>query len=99
MIRYTRPVVLSITIGLVVCSWNAISEPDIVGRASQLVHAGKLKDAERILRLALDTQPNSPQLHGALGEVMLKEEHFEQAVEELGRAVQLMPDSHQYSIL
>lgn len=61
--------------------------------------AGKLKQAEVLLQTASQANPNSSALHGLLGEVLLKEQKYEDSVQELGLAAQANPDSLEYAVL
>lgn len=64
-----------------------------------MIKMGKLLQAEAVLRIALQTNPNSSDLHGLLGEVLLKEQKYEDSVQELGLAAQASPDSLLYAVL
>lgn len=79
--------------------WAENAAQDSVAKASALFHAGKVKQAEALLRSASAADPNSPTLHGALGEVLLKERNYEDSVQELGLATQQNPDSAEYNLL
>lgn len=57
----------------------------------------KLRRAETVQRSALAANPASPELHGALGQTLLREGKYEEAVEELGVAAQQLPDSAVYN--
>ncbi len=72
---------------------------DAIAQASNLFRAGKVKQAESVLRTASTADPNSAPLHGALGTLLLKQHNYEDAVQELGLASQRDPDSAEYSLL
>lgn len=72
---------------------------DAVTQAAALFHAGKVKQAETLLRSASAADPNSGALHGALGELLFKEHNYEDSVQELGLATQRDPDSAEYNLL
>lgn len=61
---------------------SATAQLDPVAQAHQLVKLGKLKHAENLLRSASQSRPASSDLHGLLGEVLLKEQKYEEAVQE-----------------
>jgi protein O-GlcNAc transferase len=75
------------------------TQQDPIARAKELVKAGKLKQAEAVLETASQANPGSPDLHGLLGEVLFKEQKYEDSVQELGLAAQANPDSLQYAVL
>lgn len=77
----------------------AAAQPDPVARSQQLIKFGKLREAENLLRSASQANPASPELHGLLGEILLKQQRYEEAVQELGTAAQAKPDSPNYSLL
>ena len=54
--------------------------------------------AQRVLENAVASSPNSAEAHGELGLLLSKKNQFEEGVRELGRAVQLAPDSAKYSM-
>ena len=74
-------------------------QPDPLARGKELIKTGKLQQAEAVLRDASQANPNSSDLHGLLGEVLLKEQRYEDSVQELGLAAQASPDSLQYVVL
>jgi thioredoxin-like negative regulator of GroEL len=47
-------------------------EQSAIGKASMLVHAGKLKEAEAVLRAAEEADPKSEAVHAALGQLLFK---------------------------
>lgn len=61
--------------------------------------AGKLKQAEALLQTASQANPNSSDLHALLGEVLFKEQKYEDSVQELGLAAQANPESLNYAVL
>lgn len=75
------------------------TQPDPVAHARELLNAGKLKQAETLLQAALQANPNSSDLHGLLGEVLFKEQKYEDSVQELGLAAQANPNSLKYAVL
>lgn len=84
--------------GLAPCAAQS-SEQTAIAKASALVRAGKPKQAESVLRAAVESQPDSASLHGELGRFLFKHAQYEGAVEQLGQAVQISPDSREYSML
>jgi protein O-GlcNAc transferase len=74
-------------------------QPDPLARGKELIKLGKLQQAETFLRDAAQANPNSADLHGLLGEVLLKEQKYEDSVQELGLAAQASPDSLHYVVL
>ncbi len=75
------------------------AERDSLAQASAFVHAGKVRQAENILRTAVAAHPNSEALHAALGRLLFKQQKYEDAVQELGLALQINPDSLENSLL
>lgn len=75
------------------------TQPDPFARGKELINMGKLQQAEAVLRDASQANPNSSDLHGLLGEVLLKEQKYEDSVQELGLAAQASPDSMHYVVL
>ena len=74
------------------------TESDVVAQAGTLIQAGKLDQAETLLRSAVAAHDSSAALHGALGDLLLNEHKYEDAVMELGRAAQLEPASRRYNL-
>ena len=70
-----------------------------VAKASALVHAGKFNQAESVLRAASEADPKSEAVHAELGRLLFKRQKYEDAVQELGLALQINPDSRQNSLL
>jgi len=75
------------------------SDENIVANASALVRAGKIHEAENLLRSASFAEPQSARLHGELGALLLREGYYEGAVEELGLAVQIDSTLNRYVLL
>jgi predicted Zn-dependent protease len=63
------------------------------------VHAGKIGQAETVLRAAAESDPKSEAVHAALGQLLFKRKQYENAVQELGLALQLNPNSRENSLL
>jgi len=74
-------------------------KPDVMAQAAGLVHAGKVKEAENLLRSASAANPNSAALHGALGELLFKERNYQDSAMEFGQAAQQEPQSRQYNLM
>jgi protein O-GlcNAc transferase len=72
---------------------------DAVAKASALARAGKVKQAEAVLRAAVAADPKSEAVHSALGRLLFKQQKYEDAVQELGLALQINPDSLQNTSL
>jgi tetratricopeptide (TPR) repeat protein len=53
---------------------------------------------ETVLKDTVQRYDDSAEAHGALGKLFLEQTHYEDAVTELGRAVQLAPDTPGYSL-
>lgn len=67
-------------------------------KAAAMARTGKLQQAEALLRSALASDPDSATLHGELGQVLIKEDKYEESVEQLGLAVQQLPESREYNM-
>lgn len=91
--------VLLLTCALQVFCCAETAKPDIPTQAAALAKAGKVDQAEAMLRSASAAEPDSATLHAALGELLLKEHKFEDSVMELGTAAQQKPDSREYNLL
>jgi Flp pilus assembly protein TadD len=74
-------------------------EQSAIAKASTLVLAGKPKQAEAVLRSAAEADPKSEAVHAALGRLLFKRQKYEDAVQELGLALQINPDSLENSLL
>jgi predicted Zn-dependent protease len=70
-----------------------------IAKASALVRAGRPKAAEAVLRTAAASQPQSEMLHAALGRLLFRRQKYEEAVQELGLALQINPESRNNSLL
>jgi predicted Zn-dependent protease len=68
-------------------------------QASALVRAGKVDQAEALLRSALADDPHSATLHGTLGKLLLKEHKYEDSTMELRQAAQEDPESPEYNLM
>jgi predicted Zn-dependent protease len=84
---------------LQVCCIAENTSQDAISQAGTLISAGKVKQAETLLRSASAADPNSASLHGALGSLLLKEHNYEDSVQEFGLATQQNPDSVEYNLL
>jgi predicted Zn-dependent protease len=89
---------------LLILVWKAscfavAGQEDAIAKGVALLRAGKVKQAEALLSSASAADPDSATLHGALGKVFFGEEKYEDAVRELGLAVQGEPDSREYNML
>jgi len=66
---------------------------------SQLSSAAKnLETKEREQRAAIASNPQSAELHGELGKTLLKQGKYEESTEELGLAVNQLPESRIYNM-
>jgi len=74
-------------------------ESGALAQASGFVRAGKLHQAENVLRTAVAAYPKSESIHAALGRVLFKQQKYEDAVQELGLALQINPGSLPNSLL
>jgi len=75
------------------------ADRDAIVKASTLDRAGKPKAAEAVLRSATASHPQSETLHAALGQLLFRQKQYEDAVQELGLALQINPESRQNSFL
>jgi predicted Zn-dependent protease len=75
------------------------SEKQTIAQANALVRAGNIQQAESLLQSATEANPASASLHEALGELFFEQRKFEDSVRELTLALQIDPDSRQYTIL
>ncbi len=92
-------VVLLAAAALSVGCLAASANQDAIPRASALARAGKVKQAETLLRSAVADDPDSATLHGALGKLLFNEQNYTDAVQELNQAEQLAPESREYNML
>ena len=90
---------LLLAVALPVLSSGQTNGNSAVAKASALVRAGKVKQAEGVLHSAATADPKSEAVHSALGKLLFKENKYEDAVQELGMALQLNPDSLENSLL
>jgi predicted Zn-dependent protease len=72
---------------------------DVIAQASALVRAGKVDQAEALLRSALAADPHSATLHGVLGALLLKEQKYQDSTMELRQAAQEDPESPEYNLM
>lgn len=100
MAKSAAPLVcLLLALALPVLTSGQTHENNAVAKASALARAGKVKQAEAILRAAVAADPKSEAVHTALGKLLLKQQQYEDAVQELGLALQINPDSLQNTSL
>jgi tetratricopeptide (TPR) repeat protein len=74
------------------------SPADEVKLAGALIEDGAPEIAEKVFRAALGSAPDLADAHGGLGFILLQKDDYKNAVTELGRAVQLDPDSSKYAM-
>ena len=88
---------------LLVCTLQgccfAATADDAISEASALLRAGKVRQAETVLRSAATAYPDSAPVHGALGRLLFNGQNYKDAVQELNLAEQLAPDSREYNML
>jgi Flp pilus assembly protein TadD len=77
----------------------AQSEQSAIAKASALASAGKIERAETVLRAAAVADPKSEAVHAALGHLLFEQQRYEDAVQELGLALQINPDARENSLL
>ncbi len=99
MAKFLAPLVLLLTLLSPVLSLAGTADQAAIAKSSALIKAGKTEQAETVLRSASAANPNSAPLHGALGELLLKEHKYEESVREFGLAAQQDPDSREYNFL
>ena len=75
------------------------SHENVIKQAAVLARAGKLQQAEVLLRSASAANPDSGTLHGDLGELLFEEHKYSDAAVELGQAAQQKPDSREYNLM
>jgi protein O-GlcNAc transferase len=80
------------------CCFAATAE-DAISEASALLGAGKVRQAETVLRSAATAYPDSAAVHAALGRLLFNDQNYKDAVQELNLAEQLAPDSREYNML
>ena len=81
--------------------WGGLQQDDhrdLRGRIGPLLNDGRVADAERLLREELAKHPQSAELHAQLGMLYYQVKRYEQAIEELGRAVQLNGTNAEYTM-
>ena len=59
--------------------------------AQSLKLQGRMEEAEKELRFAMDIRPNHPKLHEDLGSVLAEQSRFEEAIPILRQSIQLDP--------
>jgi len=99
MAKYSAPLVLLLSLLLPVLSSAETADQTAIAKSAALIRAGKVQQAETMLRSASAANPNSAPLHGALGELLLKEHNYEESVQEFGLAAQQDPNSGEYNLL
>ncbi len=82
--------------GSAVAATNAAAA---ISQAAALARGGNRKQAETILRSAVAKDPDSADLHGALGKLLFSEENYTDSVQELNQAQLLDPDSRGYNMM
>ena len=92
-------IVLLICALQVVCFADSVADQKVVAKALVFSKAGKMDQAEALLRSASTANPNSATLHAALGQLLLSVHKFDDAVMELGQAAQQKPESAKYNLL
>jgi predicted Zn-dependent protease len=79
-----------------VLAWGVAQSPSAAAQTG-VQPQSQLERAETLQRSALAANPDSPELHGALGQTLLRERKYEEAAQELGVAAQQLPDSAEYN--
>jgi predicted Zn-dependent protease len=92
-------ILLSLAPPVLGSSQSQSSEQNAMAQASALVGAGKKKQAVSVLRAATEAHPDSEALHAALGRLLFKQQQYEDAVQQLGLALEIRPDSRENSLL
>src|SRR5688572_16121300 len=64
----------------------------------ELLTSGRTDEAEKLLREALRSNPNSAEAHAQLGMLHYQLKRYPQAIEELGRAVQIDETNPEYAL-
>jgi tetratricopeptide (TPR) repeat protein len=87
-------------LAVTMCVGFADGQPksDAVERAKSSLHAGQEQQAAEVLRNAIAAGDDSAPVHGELGLLLYRQGKFDDAVQELGRAAQLDPQSPDYSL-
>jgi predicted Zn-dependent protease len=70
----------------------------VLAKSKGLIASNRVLEAEQLLRQAVAQHPDSAQLHQALGDLLLGQKRYSDAVDELGRAAQIAPDNPAYSM-
>ena len=99
MARFAALLWVLLGFALPVLSLAQAGEQSAIAKASTLVHAGKLDQAEDVLRSAAEADPKSEAAHAALGRLLFERKKYEDAVQELGLALQINPESRENSLL
>jgi tetratricopeptide (TPR) repeat protein len=73
-----------------------VSGAEAANRVVQMIEAGRLDDAERILRHNLEAGRRGPAVRYLLGVTLLRRFHFAEAEEQLRAAVAARPDRHRW---
>jgi predicted Zn-dependent protease len=99
MVKSAVLVCLLLTLALTVLTAGQTKGTNPIAKASALARAGRVKEAEAVLRAASTADPRSEALHTALGKLLFKQQKYEDAVQELGLALQINPNSLENSLL
>jgi predicted Zn-dependent protease len=99
MQKFVAFVIAWLVLSSAVLSSSQDTDRNIIAKASALFQSGKIKQAEAVLRAASSANPDSAPLHEALGQLLLTEHNYENAVDELALAAQKEPDSREYNFL
>jgi cytochrome c-type biogenesis protein CcmH/NrfG len=77
----------------------ATSSPDVrLKLAKTLVRKNQPDSAQKVLEELISASPDLAEAHAELGLLLLEKQEYEHAARELGRAVQLVPESSKYSL-
>jgi predicted Zn-dependent protease len=99
-INYKRQICgVLLPLTLHICCLGEAVSGNAITRATALFRAGKVRQAESVLRAASTADPNSAALHGALGELLFNEHRYEACIPELNASVGIDPSSRKYTIL
>src|SRR6266545_6200859 len=63
----------------------------LLERASELLRAGKIEEAESAARDVVNTEPRNPAAHTLLGVILFQRGHADEAEQELRRALRINP--------